>query len=344
MLVSDFDYDLPIELIAQTPLLERDRSRMLVLHKESGEIIHSDFSDIPEYLTKEDILVLNSSKVIPAKIWGTMEDGRFIEFLFLMEEKNGIWEVLCRPAKKVGLGDKIFFSKGFKGQIIKIGSEGKRWLQFHSKDVVTLLKREGYAPLPPYIKRRKKDRVLRDMDLERYQTVFARRDGSIAAPTAGLHFTPQIIKKIKDMGVMVCKLSLDVGLATFQPLRAKKVEDHRMLEETCIIHPRTASIITKATQEGRQIIAVGTTSVRALESAFERGAIRSGQFSTDLFIYPGYKFKVVNKLLTNFHLPQSTLLMLVSAFAGFDHIKKAYQEAILRRYRFYSYGDCMLII
>ncbi|MDH4218000.1 MAG: tRNA preQ1(34) S-adenosylmethionine ribosyltransferase-isomerase QueA [Candidatus Aminicenantes bacterium] len=344
MLVSDFDYDLPIELIAQTPLLERDQSRMLVLHKESGEIIHSDFSDIPEYLTKEDILVLNSSKVIPAKIWGTMEDGRSIEFLFLREEKNGIWEVLCRPAKKAGLGDKIFFSKGFKGQIIEIGSEGKRWLQFHSKDVVTLLKREGYAPLPPYIKRRKKDRVLRDMDLERYQTVFARRDGSIAAPTAGLHFTPQIIKKIKDMGVMVCKLSLDVGLATFQPVRAEKVEDHHMLAETYTINPKTAQVITNARTEGQPIFAVGTTSVRALESAFEGGAIRSGQFSTHLFIYPGYEFKVVDKLLTNFHLPRSTLLMLVSAFAGFNLIKKTYQEAVCQKYRFYSYGDCMLII
>lgn len=344
MFVSDFDYDLPTELIAQTPLPERDRSRMLVLHKESGDIIHSEFSDLPRYLAQKDIMVLNSSKVIPAKIWGIMEDGRSIEFLFHKEEKKGIWEALCRPAKKVRLGEKVSFSKGFEGQVIKIGSEGKRWLQFHSQDVITLLKTEGYAPLPPYIKRRKKDRVFKEMDLERYQTVFARKDGSIAAPTAGLHFTPQILKKIKDLGVRVCEISLDVGLATFQPVRADNVENHRMLEEMYVIHPKTASAIMKAAREGRQILAVGTTSVRALESAFVKGEIRPGQHTTDLFIYPGYEFKVVNKLLTNFHLPRSTLLMLVSAFAGLDHIKKAYQEAIRCRYRFYSYGDCMLIL
>ncbi len=344
MFVSDFDYDLPTELIAQTPLPERDRSRMLVLHKESGDIIHSEFSGLPSYLAQKDIMVLNSSKVIPAKIWGSMEDGRSIEFLFLREEKSGIWEALCRPAKKVRLGDKILFSKGYTGQIKKILSEGKRWLQFHSQDVIALLKTEGYAPLPPYIKRRKKDRVFKEMDLERYQTVFARKDGSIAAPTAGLHFTPQILEKIKDLGVMVCEISLDVGLATFQPVRAESIEDHRMLEETYLIHQKTASAIMKAKREGRQILAVGTTSVRALESAFKRGEIHPGQHTTDLFIYPGYEFKVVDKLLTNFHLPRSTLLMLVSAFAGLDHIKKAYREAIRLRYRFYSYGDCMLII
>jgi S-adenosylmethionine:tRNA ribosyltransferase-isomerase len=344
MLVSDFDYDLPDELIAQTPLPEREQSRMLVIHKESGNISHSHFYDIPKYLTKEDILVLNTSKVLPAKIWGTMEDGRRIEFLFLREEERGIWEVLCRPAKKARLGDKFLFSKGFEGQVIKIGAEGKRWLQFQSKDVVTFLRREGYAPLPPYIRRKKMNKALRLLDLERYQTVFAQNDGSIAAPTAGLHFTPRLLKSIKNIGITVCELSLDVGLATFQPVRAEKVEDHHMLAETYIINPKTAQVITYARREGQPILAVGTTSVRALESACEGEAIRSGQFSTHLFIYPGYEFKVVNKLLTNFHLPRSTLLMLVSAFAGFDLIKKAYQEAVCQKYRFYSYGDCMLII
>jgi S-adenosylmethionine:tRNA ribosyltransferase-isomerase len=344
MLVSDFDYHLPSELIAQTPHAKRDQSRMMVLKRESGEIIHSHFFDIPEFLEKEDIMVLNSSKVIPAKIWGFKDDGRPIEFLFLQEKENGIWEVICRPAKRVRLGDKVLFAKGFEGEIIKIGSEGKRWLRFHSNDVIALLKRKGYAPLPPYIRRKKMDQALRPLDLKRYQTVFAQEDGSIAAPTAGLHFTPQLLKKIKDMGVAVCELSLDVGLATFQPVRVKKIEDHRMLEETYRIPPQTARIVTRAKQKGQPILSVGTTSVRALESAAKGGRIRSGQFSTNLFIHPGYTFKVVDKLLTNFHLPRSTLLMLVSAFAGHDLTKKAYQEAIRFRYRFFSYGDCMLII
>jgi len=317
---------------------------MMVLKRQSGEIIHTHFSDIPEFFEKEDIMVLNSSKVIPAKIWGFKNDGHSIEFLFLQEKEKGIWEVTCRPAKRARLGDTLHFSEGLEGRVIKIESEGRRWLQFHSKDVVAMLKKKGYAPLPPYIKRKKMDQALRHLDLERYQTVYAQRDGSIAAPTAGLHFTPQILKKIKDRGVTVCELSLDVGLATFQPVRVNKIEDHRMLEETYTITPQTARITTQAKQKGQPILAVGTTSVRALESAMKDGRVQPGQFSTALFISPGYKFKIVDKLLTNFHLPRSTLLMLVSAFTGLDLIKKAYQEAIRHRYRFYSYGDCMLII
>jgi S-adenosylmethionine:tRNA ribosyltransferase-isomerase len=344
MLVSDFDYHLPSELIAQSPHAKRDQSRMMVLKRQSGEIIHTHFSDIPEFFEKEDIMVLNSSKVIPAKIWGFKNDGHSIEFLFLQEKEKGIWEVTCRPAKRARLGDTLHFSEGLEGRVIKIESEGRRWLQFHSKDVVAMLKKKGYAPLPPYIKRKKMDQALRHLDLERYQTVYAQRDGSIAAPTAGLHFTPQILKKIKDRGVTVCELSLDVGLATFQPVRVNKIEDHRMLEETYTITPQTARITTQAKQKGQPILAVGTTSVRALESAMKDGRVQPGQFSTALFISPGYKFKIVDKLLTNFHLPRSTLLMLVSAFTGLDLIKKAYQEAIRHRYRFYSYGDCMLII
>lgn len=344
MLVSDFDYNLPAELIAQKPSAKRDQSRLMVLKRQSGEIVHSQFSKIPGFLEKDDIMVLNSTKVIPAKIWGIKDDGRSIEFLFLQEKEKGIWEAICRPAKKVRLGDTFLFSKEFEGRVIKIGSEGKRWLQFHSKDVVGLLKRKGYAPLPPYIKRKKMDQAFRMLDLDRYQTVFAREYGSIAAPTAGLHFTPQIIEKIKKKGVTVCELFLDVGFATFQPVREKKVEDHRMLEETYMIPSPTARVITQAKQKGQPILSVGTTSVRALESAYQRRRVRSGQFSTNLFIYPGYGFKAVDKLLTNFHLPRSTLLMLVSAFAGLDLIKKAYREAIRHRYRFFSYGDCMLII
>jgi len=344
MFVFDFDYHLPPELIAQRPHAQRDQSRMMVLRRESSEITHSHFFAIPEFLETEDIMVLNSSKVIPAKIWGFKDDGGSIEFLFLQEKENGIWEVICRPAKRTRLGDKICFAEGFEGEVINIGSEGKRWLQFHSNDVIALLKKKGYAPLPPYIRRKKMDQASRYLDLKRYQTVFAQKDGSIAAPTAGLHFTPQLLKKIKDTGVTICELSLDVGLATFQPVRVEKIEDHRMLEETYSIPPKTGQLITRAKQKRKPILAVGTTTVRALESAFEGGRIRSGQFSTNLFIHPGYTFKVVDKLLTNFHLPRSTLLMLVSAFAGLDLIKKAYQEAIRHRYRFFSYGDCMLII
>lgn len=344
MLVSDFDYHLPPELIAQTPCAKRDQSRMMVLRRQSGEIIHTHFSDIPEFLEKEEIMVLNSSKVIPAKIWGFKNDERSVEFLFLKEKEKGIWEVMCRPAKRARLGNTFRFSKGFDGKVIKIEPEGRRWLQFQPKEVVKLLKKKGYAPLPPYIKRKRMDEALRHLDLKRYQTVYAHSEGSIAAPTAGLHFTPQILKKIKDRGVTVCELSLDVGLATFQPVREERIEDHHMLEETYSIPPQTARITTQARQKGQPILAVGTTSVRALESAYEEGRIHSGQFSTKLFIYPGYEFKAVDRLLTNFHLPHSTLLMLVSAFGGFDLIKKAYQEAIRHRYRFYSYGDCMLII
>jgi len=344
MFVSDFDYHLPSELIAQTPHAKRDQSRMMVLRRQSGEIIHSHFFDIPEFLENKDIMVLNSSKVIPAKIWGFKKDGRFIEFLFLQEKKDGVWDVICRPAKRARLGDKVLFAEGFEGEVIKIGSEGRRWLRFHSNNVIALLKRKGYAALPPYIRRKKMDHVFRPLDLERYQTVFAREDGSIAAPTAGLHFTPQLLKKIKDTGITVCELSLNVGLATFQPVRVEKIEDHHMLEETYRIPPQTARIVTRAKQKSQPILAVGTTTVRALESAAEEGRIRSGQFSTNLFIHPGYAFKVVDKLLTNFHLTRSTLLMLVSAFAGHDLTKKAYQEAIRFRYRFFSYGDCMLII
>ncbi len=344
MFVSDFDYPLPSELIAQTPHAQRDRSRMLVLKRQTGEIVHAHFFELPQFLEKEDIVVLNSSKVIPAKIWGLKDDGRLIEFLFLQEKETGIWEVICRPAKRARLGDRFRFSKGYEGQVIKMGPEGRRWLQFHSRDIVVLLKREGYAPLPPYIRRKKMDSAFRHLDLERYQTVFAKKDGSIAAPTAGLHFTPRILEKIKRKGVTVCELFLDVGLATFHPVRADKIEDHCMLEETYTVPPKTAQLITQGKQKNKPVLAVGTTSVRALESAAEGGITRSGQFSTNLFIYPGYKFKVVDRLLTNFHLPRSTLLMLVSAFTGLALIKKAYQEAIRHRYRFYSYGDCMLII
>jgi S-adenosylmethionine:tRNA ribosyltransferase-isomerase len=238
----------------------------------------------------------------------------------------------------------ISFYPGFEGKIAKVEPEGKRVIRFSSGDVLSKLKKIGFAPLPPYIKRKKKSVELREQDLERYQTVFARKEGAIAAPTAGLHFNPQILERIKAKRIQVAEISLDVGMATFQPIRARRVEDFNMLEETYSISRGASQTINEAKRESRPIITVGTTSVRTLESAFRNEKIHPGRGSTNLFIYPGYKFKAVDRLLTNFHLPQSTLLMLVAAFTGLDFVKKAYQEAVRQKYRFYSYGDCMFIL
>lgn len=343
MLTSEFDYDLPQELIAQKPLPKREQSRMMVLHRGTGEIINSQFQKFPDYLNKGDVLVLNTTKVIPARTWGR-KHGKEIEFLFLKECEKGTWEVLCRPAKKAKQGDVISFCPGLEGRVIKVESEGKRVIQFSSGNVLSELKKIGFAPLPPYIKRKKTHADLRLLDLERYQTVFAQKEGAIAAPTAGLHFSPLVLEKIKEKGVFVTQITLNIGLATFQPLRSKRIADHKMLEETYIISEEASQKINNAKKESKPLIAVGTTSVRALESAFKNGKVQTETNFTNLFIYPGYQFKVVDRLLTNFHLPRSTLLMLVSAFAGLDFIKEAYQEAIRCKYRFYSYGDCMLII
>lgn len=343
MLVSDFDYVLPKELIAQFPLNKRDRSRMMVLERGERNISHSQFRSFPDYLKKGDVLVLNNSRVIPAKVWGTKKDST-IEFLFLQELRKGTWEVLCRPAKKVKRGEVIHFSPSLRGEVLKEGSDGRRQVRFSQGDVLSELKAIGFAPLPPYIKRKKTQTDVRPMDLERYQTVFAQKYGSVAAPTAGLHFTPALLSTIKAKGVLVTEISLDVGLATFQPVRAKRVEAHRLLEERYTVTELAAKTINTAKEDKRPVIAVGTTSVRALESAFTNHGVQPGTKKTDLFIYPGYSFRVIDKLLTNFHLPKSTLLMLVSAFTGWDILKKAYTEAILQKYRFYSYGDCMFIL
>jgi S-adenosylmethionine:tRNA ribosyltransferase-isomerase len=343
VLTSDFNYGLPPELIAQKPLQRRDESRMMVVRRREGEITHSCFGDLPAFLHKGDVLVLNSIKVIPAKVWGKRE-GQDIEFLFLKEKEAGSWEVLCRPAKKVQPGDRVVFAPGFEGRVTDAEEGGKRALRFSTKDVLARLKKIGFAPLPPYIKRPKKDSDLRPFDLERYQTVFARKEGAIAAPTAGLHFTPQILERIEKKGVVVCDINLEVGQATFQPVRAERIEDHHMLEEHYAIGPAAAQKINSAKKEGKPVVAVGTTVVRALESASPGSQVLSGARSTSLFIYPGYAFKTVDRLLTNFHLPRSTLLILVSAFAGFHLTRRAYAEAVRSRYRFYSYGDCMLIL
>jgi S-adenosylmethionine:tRNA ribosyltransferase-isomerase len=342
-LTSDFDYELPRELIAQRPLPQRDESRMMVVVRRGGGIIHARFHDLPDYLHKGDLLVLNSAKVIPAKAWGKKE-GQDIEFLFLKEKEEGAWEVLCRPAKKIKKGDRIVFASGFEGHVTNVEEAGKRVLRFSARDIPARLKKIGFAPLPPYIKRPKKDTNLRPIDLERYQTVFARQEGAIAAPTAGLHFTPQVLERIKKRGVIVCNVNLEVGQATFQPVRAERIGEHKMLEERFTINLLAARKINMGKKENRPVVAVGTTVVRALESASEQGRVRPGTRSTSLFICPGYTFKTVDRLLTNLHLPRSTLLMLVSAFAGHELIQKAYAEAMRQKYRFYSYGDCMLII
>jgi S-adenosylmethionine:tRNA ribosyltransferase-isomerase len=320
---------------------------MMVVLRREGSIRHSRFKDLPEYLGAGDILVLNTAKVIPAKVWGKVE-ARVVEFLFLRERQRGIWEVLCRPAKRVRPGSKVVFSPGFEARVIGIEPRGKRLLDFSSADVSARLRKIGYAPLPPYIKRGKGEEKgepgLRELDLERYQTVFARREGAIAAPTAGLHFTPDFIGSLKAKGVRVCPINLEVGQATFQPVEAERVEDHRMLAERYTISPATARAIDLAKSEKRPVTVIGTTVLRALESAWQDGRLRSGSRTTEIFIYPGFTFAVVDRLLTNFHLPKSTLLMLVSAFAGRELILKAYAEAVREKYRFYSYGDCMLIL
>jgi len=350
MLVSDFDYHLPPELIAQKPLPRRDDSRMMVLNRKTGDILLSQFRNFSDYLHKGDVLVLNNTKVIPARAWGK-RNGAAVEFLFLGEVRPGSWEVLCRPARKVSLNDTIRFSEKMAGRVVGIGPEGMRLIQFNSGNILDELKRIGYPPLPPYIKRHKAQADLRLLDLRRYQTAFARKGESIAAPTAGLHFTREGLRRIADNGVEIARICLDVGLATFQPVRAKRVEDHRMLIERFSISPKAARIINTAKNEDKPVVAVGTTTVRALESAARsedsstgHKEIKSGVQATGLFIYPGHEFKIPDRLLTNFHLPQSTLLMLVAAFTGKDFILRAYREAVRQKYRFYSYGDCMLIL
>ncbi len=343
MQVADFDYDLPEELIAQQPLPQRDASRMMVVERKSGEIRHSRFLELPEHFSRGDVLARNETRVIPARIWGRRE-GKRIEFLFVRPRSSGNWEVLCRPAKRVQEGDSFVFTPSLKGTVTEVGPEGQRVLGFGDADVLAELRKVGYAPLPPYIKRKKEHEHLRAADRERYQTVFARGgENSIAAPTAGLHFTPQLLEALERGCVDAAPLSLDVGLATFQPVRVESVEDHAMLEESYSIPERSARSINAALEAGRPVTAVGTTSVRALESAAAGGQVRPGPGSTRMFIYPGYRFQVVGRLLTNFHLPRSTLLMLTAAFGGHELIMRAYREAVQERYRFFSYGDCMLI-
>ena len=341
--VSDFDYELPPELIAQHPLPRRDDSRMMIVDRKAGTIRNGRFREFAGYMDAGDVLVLNDTRVLPAKLWGTSGEAK-IELLFIREVDPGVWEVLCRPAKRVREGGMLCFADGVEARVAGAGEEGRRILDFGKTDVRVLLHDIGYAPLPPYIKRARKDEAARPEDILRYQTVFARKEGAIAAPTAGLHFTEGVLCALKAEGVDVRRVTLDVGLATFQPVRIDLVDDHKMLEESYAVAPAVARAVNAAKTEGRPITAVGTTVVRTLESAWRDGAVQPGQRATSLFIRPGFEFHVIDRLLTNFHLPQSTLLMLVSAFAGYDLVMKAYREAVRERYRFFSYGDCMLVL
>jgi len=341
--VSDFDYDLPPELIAQHPLPHRDDSRMMIVNRSTGAIRHGQFREFAGFMKVGSVLVLNDTRVLPARLWGTSGDAK-IEFLIIREAAPNLWEVLCRPAKRAREGGAVGFAGGIEARVAGILEEGRRILDFGKTDVRALLHEIGYAPLPPYIKRARQDEASRPDDIDRYQTVFAKKEGAVAAPTAGLHFTAKVLRGLKAKGVDVRRVTLDVGLATFQPIRTDLVDDHKMLEETYAVTPSAARAINAAESAGRPITAVGTTVVRTLESAWRDGAVRPGRRATSLFIKPGYEFRVVDRLLTNFHLPQSTLLMLVSAFAGRDLVLRAYREAVLEGYRFFSYGDCMLIV
>ena len=340
MKTSDFLYDLPEDLIAQTPLPKRDNSRLLVLDKRTGAIEHRRFYDLADYLYPGDCLVLNDSRVIPARLFGTRPSGGAVEVVLLKELGEDRWECLTRPGKKMRPGTEAVFGPAseLKGTVEAVTEGGNRVIRFCYDGIfLELLDRLGQMPLPPYIKAQ-----LRDP--ERYQTVYSREPGSAAAPTAGLHFTNDLLQKIRDMGVAVCFVTLHVGLGTFRPVKAENIEEHEMHSEYCTIPAETAEIITRTHAAGGRVIAVGTTSCRTLESfATEDGSIAPSAGWTDIFIYPGYCFKCVDALVTNFHLPGSTLMMLVSALAGRENIMAAYQRAVEERYRFFSFGDAMFI-
>ena len=337
---SDFYYELPEELIAQTPLEKRDSSRLLHLDKMTGEMEHRHFYDLPEYLRPGDCLVVNDTRVLPARLLGCRKTGGSVELVLLRDLGEGRWECLSRPGRKTKPGTELFFGDGeLTATVEAVAEGGNRIVQFHFQGIfLEVLERLGKMPLPPYIKEELQD-------AERYQTVYSRELGSAAAPTAGLHFTPELLRQIEEMGVKVCSVTLHVGLGTFRPVKEEEIEDHEMHSEFCVISPETAETINAVKRSGGRVIAVGTTSCRTLESfAAEDGTIASGSRWTDIFIYPGYRFKCIDGLVTNFHLPESTLVMLVSALAGREHILRAYETAVQMRYRFFSFGDAMLII
>ena len=341
MKTSDFYYDLPKELIAQDPLEDRSSSRLLVLHRKSGRVEHRVFTDILEYLKPGDCLVRNNTKVIPARLYGTRVDtGATIELLLLKRMENDVWETLVKPGKKARKGAVISFGDGIlTGEIIDVKEDGNRLIQFRYEGIFEeILDQLGQMPLPPYITHTLKDK-------NRYQTVYAKYEGSAAAPTAGLHFTEELFQKLEEKGVLVANVTLHVGLGTFRPVKVDDVSKHNMHTEFYQVTKEEADKINKAKQAGGRIVCVGTTSSRTIESAAdENGVLKPGQGDTDIFIYPGYSFKMMDVLITNFHLPESTLLMLVSALAGKEQVMRVYEEAVQERYRFFSFGDAMIIL
>lgn len=338
---QDFYYELPEELIAQDPLENRESSRLLVLDKRSGAISHRIFREVTDYLNPGDCLVINDTKVIPARLIGEKEEtGAKIEILLLRRKENNIWETLVKPGKKARPGTRVNFGGGLlTGEILEIAEEGNRLVQFTYEGIFEeILDKLGQMPLPPYITHQLKDK-------NRYQTVYAKHSGSAAAPTAGLHFTQELLQSIEDKGINIARVTLHVGLGTFRPVKAEEIKDHHMHSEFYRIDGAAAEKINKAKENGHKVVCVGTTSCRTIESAAdENGHLEAGSGWTDIFIYPGYKFKVLDSLITNFHLPESTLIMLVSALAGREHVLAAYEEAVRERYRFFSFGDVMLVV
>ena len=341
MFVEDFDFVLPQELIAQTPLANRSDARLLVLPKKTGNVEHRHFKDILHYLRSGDALVLNDTKVLPARLLGQKtQSGGLVEILLLHKRSLHVWETIVRPGKRLRPGAEVIFGDGeLKARILEKLPDGGRLVEFFFTGIFEdILDRLGEMPLPPYIKTKLTDK-------NRYQTVYAKEEGSAAAPTAGLHFTPQLLQKIAAKGVSLVYLTLHVGLGTFRPVKVQRVQDHQMHSEYYTITEKAAQVLNHCTSKGGRIVAVGTTSCRTLETVADNdGRIKAGSGWTDIFIYPGYHFKAVDMLLTNFHLPKSTLLMLVSAFAGREQVLSAYQEAVQKKYRFFSFGDAMLIL
>ncbi len=336
---SDFYYDLPEELIAQTPLQQRDSSRLMVLDRQTGEVAHKHFYDILDYLQPGDCLVMNDSRVLPARLLGHRPTGGAVEVLLLRDLGDKCWECLCKPGRKMQPGSEVIFGDGeLTATVREVREDGNRVVEFHYEGIfLEVLERLGKMPLPPYIKEELQDQ-------ERYQTVYSREVGSAAAPTAGLHFTQELLEKIRQKGVKEAFVTLHVGLGTFRPVKAEQITDHHMHAELCMISQETADILNETRRCGGRILCVGTTSCRTLESLVqEDGSFAASSKWTEIFIYPGYTFKAMDGLITNFHLPESTLVMLVSAFAGREHVLAAYEEAVREKYRFFSFGDAMFI-
>lgn len=348
MHINDFDYELPQELIAQTPAAKRDASRLMVVNRENGTIEHKHFYDITDYLKEGDCLVLNNSKVLPARLYGVKEGtGANVEFLLIKRIEGDVWETMVRPGKRLKPGDSVSFSedKLFRAIVKDYGEDGTRIVEFEYEGIfLERLEELGKMPLPPYIERENNSE-----DKDRYQTVYAKNEGSVAAPTAGLHFTPELLEKAKAKGVKLAYVTLHVGIGTFRPVKVENIEEHHMHFEEYFIDEETAELINETVKAGGRIVSVGTTSTRTVESAafFDEEAgkylVRAGHGSTGIFIYPGYEFKIIKALITNFHLPKSTLLMLISALYNREDILKAYKVAVEEKYRFFSYGDAMLI-